>query len=118
MIFDAGVFIALDRPSQRGIVVALVEKMLAEGITPATNEPVLAQAWRNPATQVPISRLVAAMDVYPFGDPKTVGLRCATSGTGDVVDASLAVLSDQLETPILTTDPDDMSKLNARHVAL
>lgn len=92
--------------------------MLAEGVTPSTNELVLAQAWRNPATQVPLARLAATMDVYPFGDPKTVGLRCARSGTSDVVDASLAVLADQLATTILTTDPGDISKLEAPHIAL
>ena len=44
MIFDAGVFIALENPSQRRVVVALVEKMLAQSTLPITNEPVLAQA--------------------------------------------------------------------------
>lgn len=48
MILDAGVFIALDNPSKRGVVVALVEAMLAEELTPTTTEPALAQAWRNP----------------------------------------------------------------------
>ena len=118
MILDAGVFIALDNPSQRGVVVALVEKMLAEEVVPATTDAVLAQAWRNPAIQVPMGRLVKAVDVYPFGDPKAVGLRCAQSGTDDVVDASLAVLGDQLDRVILTTDPADMARLGARHVAL
>ncbi len=118
MILDAGVFIALDNPAKRRIVVALVEKMLAEGTTPVTTETVLAQAWRNPATQVPMARLVATTTVHPFGDPQTVGLRCARSGTSDVVDASLAVLADQLGLTIVTTDPDDMARLGARHVTL
>lgn len=118
MIFDTGVFIALDRPSTRGTVIALVEKMMDDGVVPATNEPVLAQAWRNPAVQVPMARLVAAMNVYPFGDPKTVGLRCAHSGTSDVVDASVAVLADQLDVAVLTTDPVDMATLDVRHITL
>lgn len=56
--------------------------------------------------------------VYPFGDAKTMGWRCALAGTSDVVDASLAVLADQLNTSILTTDPEDMKKLGAAHRVL
>ena len=118
MIFDAGVFIALENPSQRRVVVALVEKMLAQSTLPITNEPVLAQAWRDPGRQVAMTQLVNATTVFPFGDAKAVGLRCAQSATNDVVDASLAVLADQLDDTILTSDPNDMTKLGAPHVAL
>lgn len=118
MILDAGVFLALDNPSKRGVIVALVEKMQAEGIQPSTNEGVLAQSWRQPETQVAMTRLLRAVTTYPFGDPKAIGLRCALSGTSDVVDASLAVLAEQLNQTILTTDPDDMERLGARHVKL
>lgn len=118
MILDAGVFIALDNPSKRRVIVALVERMVAEGVTPATNEAVLAQAWRDPAVQVPMAELVDATTVYPFGDSRAVGLRCARRGTSDVVDASLAVLADQLDTTILTTDPDDMARLGASYRVL
>lgn len=112
MIFDAGVFIALENPSQRRTVLALVQRMQAVGITPTTNEAALAQAWRDPSRQVPLGMLVKATAVYPFGDPRAIGRRCALTETNDVVDASLAVLADQLELSILTTDPDDMARLN------
>lgn len=65
-----------------------------------------------------MTKLVATVSVYPFGDAKTVGLRCATTETSDVVDASLAVLADQLGLSILTTDPDDMVRLGAAHQVL
>ena len=113
MIFDAGVFIALDNPSQRRVVLALVRRMQAEGIVPMTNEAALAQAWRDPSKQVPMAMLVKATRVYPFGDPRAIGRRCAVSGTSDVVDASLAVLADQTGAKILTTDADDMRALGA-----
>lgn len=113
MILDAGVFIALDNPSKRRIILALVRKMKAEGVIPVTNEAALAQAWRDPSKQVPMGMLVKATSVYPFGDPRIIGQRCAQSGTSDVVDASLAVLADQLEVKILTTDTADMRKLGA-----
>jgi len=118
LIFDAGVFIALENPSQRRVVVALVERMRSEGVEPVTTDAALAQVWRDPARQVPLSMLVKATTVHRFGDPKLIGLRCAAAGTSDVVDASLAVLASQLEMTILTTDPHDMAQLGAPHVAL
>jgi hypothetical protein len=118
MIFDAGVFLALDNPSKRGVVLALLQKLQSEGIEPATNEAVLAQTWRQPAKQVALNMLLKAVDIYPFGEPKVIGMRCAKTGTNDVVDASLAVLADQLGTCILTTDPRDMAKLEARYQKL
>lgn len=118
MIFDAGVFIALENPAQRRVVLELVRTMRADGVRPVTNEAVLAQAWRDPATQVPMTLLVRACDVHPFGDSQVIGRRCAASGTGDVVDGSLAVLASQLGERILTTDPDDMRRLDAPHESL
>lgn len=118
MILDAGVFIALENPSKRRIVTAYLAALAATGEQLATNDVVLAQAWRNPARQVPMRRLVEALTVYPFGDAQTVGERCATAGTSDVVDASLAVLADQLDDEIVTTDPDDMARLGARCVSI
>lgn len=78
---------------------------------PKTNEAALAQAWRNPSRQVPMVMVIRATTVFPFGDPQTIGRRCADSGTSDVVDASLAVLADQLGEKILTTDVNDMPRL-------
>ncbi len=118
MIFDAGVFIALEKPSSRGVVLALVERHLDEGVLPATTNAVLAQVWREPARQVALGRLAQTLDVYPFGDPQVVGVRCAAARTSDVVDAGLAVLSDQLDDTIITTDPNDMEALGARFVEL
>ncbi len=112
MILDAGVFIALDNPSERGVVHALIRKMQADGVRPVTNEAALAQAWRDPSQQVPMTMLVKAVTVYPFGDARAIGRRCAKTRTNDVVDAGLAVLADQLGMTILTTDAHDMSRLD------
>ncbi len=118
MILDAGVFIALENPSKRRVVLALVQLMQKAGVEPATNEAALAQAWRDPARQVPMTLLVKATTVHPLGDPQVIGLRCARHGTSDVVDASLAVLADQLGLTVLTTDPADMAQLAVKHQRL
>jgi len=62
--------------------------MVAEGVVASTNEAVLAQAWKGSAKQVPLAMLLKAVTVYPFGNARTIGQRCAFSGTSDVVDAS------------------------------
>ncbi|WP_420435746.1 hypothetical protein [Candidatus Poriferisocius sp.] len=118
MIFDAGVFIALENPSQRRVILALVRKMQAEGVLPTTNEAALAQAWREPSRQVPMAMLVKSTNVHPFGDPQTIGQLCAASGTSDVVDASLAVLANQLGMKVLTTDASDMRQLGVEAAEL
>jgi len=118
MIFDAGVFIALDNPAQREVVVSLIERLSQQQAVLHTTEAVLAQAWRDPARQAVMARLVKATTVLPFGDSKTIGMRCAQTGTNDVVDADIAIWSDVLDETILTTDPTDMAALGARHTAL
>lgn len=118
MIFDAGVFIAVESSSQRRTVLEIVHRLRVEGITLATNEAALAQAWREPARQVHMTRLVRALDVYPFGDPRAIGQRCAQTGTSDVVDASLAILADQLGVKVLTTDAADMRRLGVQTAEL
>lgn len=118
MIFDAGVFIALDTKSKRRVVAAIVEQLSNDTEPILTTSPVLAQAWRDPARQVAMARLVKALDVLPFGDAKAVGARCASTGTSDVVDADLAIWADVLENTILTTDTRDMTRLGATHVSL
>lgn len=116
MIFDAGVFIALERKSTRRVVVALVEELLSEQQPVRSTDAVLAQAWRDPARQVALTRLARSIEAYPFGNPQTIGTRCGKTKTADVVDADLAIWADVLNDTIITTDPADMTKLGAPHV--
>jgi hypothetical protein len=44
-----------------------------------------------------------------------VGCRLASPSTSDVVDAHLAVAAESLGTFILTSGPNEMSQLEARH---
>ncbi len=71
MIFGAGVFIALEKSSSRGVVLALIEQHLADGTPPATTNAALAQARRqvrgvvslNPLVAVALNELVM---VFPY----------------------------------------------------
>ena len=76
------------------------------------------QAWRDPARQAAMSRLVKTTTILSFGDSKAIGVRCAQTSTSDVVEADLAIWSEVLDETILTTDPKDMKTLGAKHVEL
>ena len=74
----------------------------------------LAQVWRDPTRQANLSGAVRHFDVHPLDESVTVGRRLARTKTADVVDAHLAIVAESLGTFILTGDPVDMTKLNAR----
>ena len=112
MIFDAGAFVEFENNNQR--IIALVDRMREQQLRLKTTDAAVAQVWRNPAKQVWLTMLLKGFDVKPFGDPRAIGQLCAVSGTKDVVDASLAVLSSTTGETVLTSDPDDMAKLGAK----
>lgn len=93
---------------------ALIKRATERGHDIHTTHPVLAQVWRDPTRQAILARAVRYFDVHPLDESVTIGRRLAESGTSDVVDAHLAVVAESLGTFILTGDPDDMSRLNAR----
>ena len=116
MIVDAGPLL-VDGERVNSRLWALIKRATERDDVPHTTHPVLAQVWRNPPRQANLARAVHLFDVHPLDESVMVGRRLATSGTSDVVDAHLAVVAERLGTFILTTDPDDMSKLGARFEA-
>lgn len=113
MIVDAGPLIA-DGENLNSRLWALIKRALERGDELHTTHPVLAQVWRRPAQQANLARAVRHFEVHSLDESVAVGRRLAQSGTSDVVDAHLVVVAEALGTFILTSDPDDMSKLNAR----
>ncbi len=106
VVLDAGALIAIDRADRR--LIRLLE--LADEIhVPAA---VVAQAWRNPARQVRLVRLLAADPVHVHAldneEAKAVGHLCGASGTSDVVDASVVLLARRVGGVTVSSDPDDL----------
>ena len=116
MIVDAGPFIA-DGERLNSRLWALIKRATQRGDELHTTHPVLAQVWRDPARQANLARALRHFDIHALDESVSVGRRLAASGTSDVVDAHLAVAAERLGTFILTTDGDDMQKLNARFEA-
>jgi predicted nucleic acid-binding protein len=88
-ILDAGALIAYERRNRR--VAALIELAAEHRIEIVLPSAVLAQVWL---------------------DGSQIGELLRTSGTTDVVDAHVAALSEHLNAPVITPDPDDLTKLS------
>lgn len=67
-----------------------------------------------PPRQANLARALRFFEIHPIDGSVAVGRRLATTGTSDVVDAHLTVVAERLGTFIVTTDPHDLSKLEAR----
>jgi hypothetical protein len=111
---DAGGLIALDRNDRRAIVlVARAAETGARITVPAT---ALAQAIRRPERQVRLARLLRRPTTDIVGldrvDATSVGRLLAASGTSDVVDAHVVICALRSRQSIVTSDPDDLTRLD------
>jgi hypothetical protein len=76
---------------------------------------VVGQAWRDGGRQVQLARALAGCRAEPVGleTAKAAGVLCGTSGTSDVVDATVAVMAAALRATIWTSDGIDIATLAA-----
>jgi len=110
VVLDAGGLIAVDRADRR--VIRLLE-LAHEVHVPAA---ALAQAWRNPARQVRLVRVASADGVvtHPLdtATAHAAGQLCAATATSDVVDASVVLVAGVVDGITITSDPDDLRRLD------
>jgi len=110
VVLDAGALIAIDRADRR--LVRLLE--LAQDVhVPAG---ALAQAWRNPARQVRLVRVVSAdgVVVHPLdaASARAAGQLCAATASSDVVDASVVLVARVVDGVTVTSDSEDLRRLD------
>lgn len=110
IVLDTGALIAIDRADRR--IIRLLE--LADDLhVPAG---VLAQAWRNPARQVRLVRMMRSEGVqtHPLDTEAAhaAGQLCAATATSDVIDASVVIVTRTVDGVVLTSDPDDLQRLD------
>ena len=108
--FDAGGLIALNRNDRR--VIALIARATERGMRITIPATALAQAIRNPARQVRLSRLIrqAGTDLIPLDGPDAtaVGLLLARTATADIVDAHVVICARRAGQAVVTSDADDL----------
>jgi hypothetical protein len=111
---DAGALIALDRTDRKVLVLLARAREVGALVTvPAT---ALAQAIRRPRTQVRLARLIRqpTTDVRALDgvDATSVGILLGATGTKDIADAHVVVCAKRAAQAIVTTDPDDILRLD------
>src|SRR5450756_1805190 len=76
----------------------------------------LAQAWRNPARQVRLVRVVSSdgVVIHPLeaASARAAGQLCAATATADVVDASVVLVARVVNGVTVTSDVDDLRRLD------
>ncbi len=111
---DAGGLIAVDRTDRRiTVLLARISETRARVTIPAS---ALAQAIRHPERQVRLARLIRqpTTDVVALDrvDATNVGRLLAASGTADIVDAHVVVCARRAHQRVVTSDPDDVRRLD------
>ncbi len=111
--FDAGGLIALDRNYRR--VVALLARAIELGMRVTIPATALAQAIRNPAKQVRLSRLIrqSCTDLIALDGPDAtaVGLLLSRTATADIVDAHVVVCAQRAAQAVITSDCDVLHRI-------
>lgn len=115
LTLDAGALIAVERKDER--MKALLERILAQPEA-VIHVPagVVAQAFRDGSKQARLMRLLKGSQTQVVsleeGTAQAAGVLLGLRGTNDVVDASVVVCARRYRQPIVTTDPDDLRRLD------
>jgi predicted nucleic acid-binding protein len=116
LTLDAGGLIAIDKDDRR--VLALVARAAERGLAVTIPATALAQALRSPARQARLARLIRQPQTHlvPLDGPDATatGLLLAASRTSDIVDAHVVVCARRSGQVVVTSDPDDLRKLDSR----
>jgi hypothetical protein len=111
LVLDAGALVAIDRGDRSMIARLAVAQQ--HGIELRSNAMVVAQVWRDrQGRQVALARLLRAVDVRAVSheNGRQAGVLLGSTGTTDPVDATVVLLAKPGDR-ILTSDPDDLTRL-------
>jgi len=97
---------------------ALLSQALAARYSLRVPAGVVGQAWRDSQTQVALARFLRAeeVEVIPLDEQlsRSCGELCGATGTSDVIDASVVILARERRDVIVTSDPDDLRRLDPK----
>jgi predicted nucleic acid-binding protein len=116
VVLDAGALVAFERNDRR--IRRLVELAAERGQALHVPAAVVGQVWRDGSRQVRLARLlntgllhVRDLDLH---ESRAAGALCGVTETADVIDASVALLARRHDAVVVTSDPDDMRRLDAQ----
>ena len=114
IVLDTGALIALDRGDKR--MIALLHRALAQGRRFRIPAGVVAQAWRDGRVQVTLARFLRSeeVEIIPLDEQlaRSCGELCAAANSRDVTDASVVIVAREQRSPVVTSDPSDLQRLD------
>jgi len=116
IVLDAGALTALDRGEKR--MIALLQRALAQRRTFRVPAGVVGQAWREGRLQATLARFLRSEEVaiIPLDEhlARSCGELCAATNSADVIDASVVIIAREWRDLIVTSDPNDLRRLDPR----
>ena len=114
IVLDAGALIALERGDKR--MIALLQRALAQGRVFRVPAGVVGQVWRDGRVQVALARFFRSEEVaiIPLDEQlaRGCGELCGATNSLDVIDASVVIIARERRAPVVTSDPNDMRRLD------
>ncbi len=114
LTLDTGALIAFERNDRR--VVALLARALENDLSLVIPAGVVGQVWRDGRRQARLARLLGArqLEIEVLDDrcARAAGQLCGTTGTKDVIDASVVLCARARGHRVVTSDPDDLEQLD------
>lgn len=115
-MLDAGALVAFERNDRR--VRRLIEIAAERDGSVYVPAGVVGQVWRDGSRQARLARLLKSglLDVrdLDLDESRAAGSLCGTAGTADVIDASVALLARRHHAAVVTSDPNDLRRLDAQ----
>jgi len=116
VVLDAGALMAFERNDRR--LRTLVELAANNSIALHTTAGVVGQVWRDGSQQARLARLlgsgVVRVEALDLEEAKAAGVLCGKSKTRDVIDASVALLARRHAAKVVTSDPEDLRRLDSK----
>jgi len=113
-VLDAGALIALERRDE--FVRALAREIDRGAVAAFVPAGVVAQVWRDSPRQHGIGRLLASrgLRIDPMDETtaRAVGAILGKSGTSDVIDGHVVLLTQRSRGRVFTSDPDDLRRID------
>ena len=114
LTLDSGALIAVEQ-GRRPVEVA-IRNALQKGAPVLVPAAALAQVWRGSPRQARLAQLLAdrGVEVVPLDglQARLVGVLCGRQKHDDIVDGSVAVIARQSKSLVLTSDPEQIRKLD------
>ena len=115
LTLDAGALVAFERNDRPTVLRIAIARN--NGLSITVPAGVLGQVWRDGRRQARLARLLSSSKVRvdPLDEMRArqAGQLCGLRGTADVIDASVVLCAREHRQQILTSDVDDLRRLDS-----